>query len=387
MPDTHEPSDHVTPPAVTPPAPAYAPPHPYATPAAQPGNGLAITAMALGLVSLLTVGVGFFAATPMGLFAGLFAIAAVVLGIVSLVRRQRGKAPAIAGIASGAIGGVATIALAAYVLMVALSPGWNGGFDSAPTETHSHESESDSDSGESSAPQSFTPLEFTGEWPENYADGGITFGADLAPIPSNALTPGDVPLLPSAERGDGPADILLFVDYRCPICMNFEQANAPTLESVIESGAATLQMRTLTFLDRASSGSEYSSRAAGALACIATEQPESAWLAHTTLLSSTVQPPENTPGLDDKELIAAIEKEAGVLSPAVRSCITERTFVPFAQAFTNWSFENPVPNAVNSALMVEGTPLAVVNGVPYQGPVNDPAAFRDFLEAQGVTVP
>lgn len=385
MPDTHEPSDHVTPPAVTPPAPAYAPPHPYAAPAAQPGSGLGIAAMALGLVSLLTVGVGFFAVTPMGLFAALFGIVAIVLGIVALVCRQRAKAPAIAGIASGAIGVIASIVLAAYVLMVALSPGWTGGFDSAPTETHSHES--DPESGESGGPQSFTPLDFTGEWPENYADGGITFGEDFAPVPSKALTPGDVPLLPRAERGEGPADILLFVDYRCPICMSFEQANAPTLESVIESGAATLQVRTLTFLDRASSGSAYSSRAAGALACIATEQPASSWLAHTTLLSANVQPPENTPGLDDKEIIAAIEQEAGALSPAARSCITDQTFVPFAQAFTNWSFENPVPNAVNSALMVEGTPLAVVNGVPYQGPVNDPAEFRAFLEAQGVTVP
>lgn len=70
----------------------------------QPGKGLAITALVLGILGFLG------ALIPFGIFlAGLLLLAAVVLGIIALVRRAPGKPMAIAGIALGGLGLVAGI--------------------------------------------------------------------------------------------------------------------------------------------------------------------------------------------------------------------------------------------------------------------------------------
>lgn len=387
MPENHEPSENPTPEQAAQPV-AYAPPHPYGAPAQQQqqSNGLSIASMALGLVALLTAGVGFYFATALGIaiaavatvIAILCGLGALILGIIALIRRQRNKAAAITGLAASVLAGITVIALIAYMVIAALSPGWGG--NDGPAEAHSDSST------EQVVPQSSGALQFDGEWPANFADGGLTFDETLMPLTSQALTAGDTPLAPAAERGDGPADILLFVDYRCPICMLFEQANGATLEEAITSGEATLQVRALTFLDRVSAGSEYSSRAASAMACIAEEQPKLAWPAHTALLSSDVQPEENNAGLTDDELIAAVEEHAGALTPATQSCIADHSYLPFAQAFTDWSFTNAIPNALDPTLAVQGTPFAIVNGVPYTGAPNDAVAFRAFLKDQGVAL-
>lgn len=396
-----EPTEPVGPAYVSPPPAAYAPPHPYGAAAATSTQApkrsiFAIISMALGLLALLTVAVGFFFAAALGtvlagvaaFFTVLFALAAIVLGIVALVRRAANKAPAITGIISAVVAVFTTVALVGYLTMIALSPGWAGGWDGnalgggGDSEAHGSEQVP----SEPGAPHKFSPLSFSGEWPAGYADGGLTFDETLTPIASKPLTSGEVPLAPAMNRDSGPADILLFVDYRCPVCMFFEQTNAPAIEEALTTGQATLQVRALTFLDRASAGSAYSSRAAGAVACLAQDQPDAVWPVHSALLSADVQPAENNAGLDDAALIKVFEQAAGPISPAVKSCIEDRTFVPFAQAFTDWSFENPVPNALDPALSVQGTPMAIVNGVPYQGSVSDPQEFQAFLAEQGITV-
>jgi hypothetical protein len=329
--------------------------------------------MALGLVSLLTVMVGFLMISSLGLTAALFGVAGLVFGIIALVRRQRNRGFALTGIITGAIGSVATVALALFFAMVALSPGFSGEMNGA------------TGSAESSQQVGPTALNFDGEWPTNYADGGITFDQSFMPIVSAPLVSGDSPQTPGTQREGGVADIALFIDYRCPACLFFEEANAQTLTEVVASGQATLQLRTLSFLDRGSQ-TAYSSRAAGAVACLAKEQPSHAWPAHLTLLSAEVQPAEGSAELDDQGLVVVIERTAGPVNEAARSCIEAGTFVPYTQAFTEWTFQNPVPNAIDPNTIVDSTPSVFVNGVPYTGPIDDAAVFRTFLIEQGITV-
>mgnify|MGYP001027914339 CR=1 FL=1 len=222
------------------------------------------------------------------------------------------------------------------------------------------------------------------EWPANLATGGILFVGDMQPAPSAPLTTGEAPTPAETHRGTGPADIRLYVDYRCPYCSLFEQANAPKLEELVRSGRATLEVVPLTFLDRLSSGTAYSSRAAGALMCVVDGQPEGAWAAHSRLLSPEVQPEENTPGLDDDEIAAVLDDATGGLSPAVRECVTTGRFASFASAFGEWAGTAAVPNAVDPGLTVAGTPFAVVNGVPYAGHPADHEEFLAFLSEQGL---
>ena len=86
------------------------------------------------------------------------------------------------------------------------------------------------------------------------------------------------------------------------------------------------------------------------------------------------------PGLSNEQLLAALEEEAGPVSSAVRDCVTNEAFVPFAQALNEWVFQNPVPNTLDANVRLEGTPTIVVNGVVYTGDAADPAAFKAFVE-------
>ena len=360
-------------------APAYgaapapsAPPHPYAQPQDRragrpPGRGLAIAAMAAGLAALVTVAVGAFYFQVGAIIGVILALAAIVLAIIALVKRQP-PLPSIVGLGSAVLAIVASIIVGVIAFGTALSANvaaQGGGDASAP--------------GPGGTP--------TVEWPANYASGGLILtkdGSGIGVVPSEAL--GDNALPTPDAAGDAESRIHIYLDYRCPYCAMFEDANRDTIEQVLESGAADIELTPLTFLDKASAGSLYSSRTAGALACIADAQPDVAWDAHALLASSEFQPAEGIAGPTDEELIGALDDATGGLDDEVRTCIEEGRFVPFAQALNDWVFTNPVPDANDQTLTVTGTPFVIVNGEPYPGDPADAAAFRAFLEAQGVAL-
>ncbi|MFC7764835.1 DsbA family protein [Leucobacter soli] len=220
------------------------------------------------------------------------------------------------------------------------------------------------------------------EWPANMATGGIIFGADGAIAPSDALEPGTAPQQAEVQRDGVQNDVLIYVDYRCPHCASFEEANGDLLEDALEDGTTTIEVVPLVFLDRASEGSYYSSRAASAMACLADARVAGAWEFHSELLDPSVQP-QSGAGPTNEQLIELAEDATDApLDPTVADCITSERFVPFVQALNDWVFANPVPNAIDAELRVSGTPMAVVNGVPYAGEPSDGAAFRAFFEAQ-----
>ena len=338
-------------------------------PPASGARGLSIAAMALGLVSLVTVVVAALYFRIGAAPAALLALVAVVLGIVALVRRGP-RAPSITGAASGALTLMLALAVgvvSAIALVAPDRPEAGRGGD-----------------GRAEAPQSAVV-----EWPANMAGGGIAFVGDgdrARVVPSDAPADNALPRpLDPAEAGAA-HHVRVYLDYRCPYCARFEAANGETLERLIAGGETAVELHPLTFLDRVSAGSAYSSRTAGAMACVASEQPDAAWAAHTALMDADFQPAEGGAGHDDAALVAAIDGAAGGLGEGARSCITEGRFVPFAQALNDWTFANPVPGADDPELMVTGTPLVVVDGVPYAGDPADAAAFRAFLEERGLRV-
>ena len=212
------------------------------------------------------------------------------------------------------------------------------------------------------------------------ASGGIVFtshSGDPLPDQSSPLEPGTVPAPSAVDRATS-NDLLIYVDYRCPHCLSFEEANSALLEQALADGAS-IEIVPLSFLDRASEGAYYSSRAAGAIACLADSQPEAAWAGHSALLSPQVQPAAG-PGLSNDELVSVLESASGGLNSVAADCITSERFVGFAQALNSWVFANPVPNALDSSLSVQGTPLVLVNGEPYRGEPSDARAFASFYE-------
>ncbi|MFF8816392.1 DsbA family protein [Leucobacter sp. NPDC015123] len=337
------------------------------------GRLLPIAGLVVGAAGAVAAVIGAFAGSVPAYIAVGLGVVAVALGVVSLARRRRGPA-AIGGLVLGAaalVFGIATL--------VSAAPGQDA--DLPPQGEQGEQAEQgQEEQGEADAPAGEALV-----WPKNMSTGGvIVAGPDAKLLTSEALPDSATPTPRTADELGQPALIQIYLDYRCPYCSVFEDASGEVLNEVLEMEAAAIEIHPLTFLDRASAGSYYSSRTAGAIACLADAQPDAAWATHNAFLAPEFQPTEGQAGHTNDELIAEIERVAGSVSPEARSCISEERFVPVSQALNDWVFANPVPFAGDPGLKVTSVPLVVVKGTPYEGDPSDPAEFRKFLSAQGV---
>ncbi|NKX56858.1 DsbA family protein [Arthrobacter mobilis] len=187
---------------------------------------------------------------------------------------------------------------------------------------------------------------------------------DVASIPDPASSDGGniIPAgIKAAAKGD-PAQIVVYADMGCPVCKAFEGQYSEYLDGLVQDGAATVEYRVATFLDRVST-TNYSSRAANAVACVADEQPEAFRDYMTELFVQ--QPAEGGAGLDNATLVS-IAESAG--APGVASCIEEDKFRPWAK-YVNQTF---------SEYQVGGTPTVYVQGQKWDGATQPD--FRAFAE-------
>jgi protein-disulfide isomerase len=225
-----------------------------------------------------------------------------------------------------------------------------------------------------------------GPGPENMLSGGIRIGQNFEAVPTAAMKPGATPTpIPAADPAEGedaePINIQIFLDYLCPFCKQFEDTNAEQIASLIESGAVTYEVHPISFLDRASLGSRYSSRAANAAACVADKSPNSFWGFNEALFAN--QPAEQTAGLSNDELVDIVLGVDGIQSrDDIEECIRDEDFKNWVTEITAYASNFGVPGTdVNS---IQGTPTVLVNGVQYEGAVDDPAAFAAFVaQAEG----
>jgi protein-disulfide isomerase len=149
--------------------------------------------------------------------------------------------------------------------------------------------------------------------------------------------------------GEGEDVVATYIDFMCPICNQFEQIYGPTLQDLVDDGSITLEYHPVAILDRYSQGTEFSTRAANALYCVAESAPD----AVTPFVASMYenQPAEGTAGLTDEQIIE-IAVDAGAEDAA--ACITDRTYDRFVAAMTG-----DMPADENGG---RGTPTVTVNG-------------------------
>jgi len=100
--------------------------------------------------------------------------------------------------------------------------------------------------------------------------------------------------------GSGPVWVDVYVDYQCPPCGLLEESTGPVLTDYLASDRVTLSIHPVAFIDDRSKN-RYSTRSAAAMAC-AYEAGKGAEF-HRYLLEH--QPPEDTAGPADDDLIAA----------------------------------------------------------------------------------
>jgi protein-disulfide isomerase len=219
--------------------------------------------------------------------------------------------------------------------------------------------------------------------PANMATNGVILaGASMTPLTSDAGADGSAGLPTTDAPVKGAVNIVLYEDYLCPACKAFDDANASTLETLVKSGAATLNVQPIGMLWQKSAGTEYSRRAASAAACVATFSPNNFWAVNQAFYAN--QPAEGTAGLTDAQ-IAELVKGAGVASSDVASCISSKTYVPWVKSATDAALNGPMTAAAKAAgASGAGTPTVLVNGQMYTGSIQDPKAFSAFvLKAAG----
>jgi len=213
--------------------------------------------------------------------------------------------------------------------------------------------------------------------PKNMASNGILFtgdGTTLSPVETAAVPVGD-DLIPTDDSAtDATVNIVTYIDYACPICKNFEEANAEQMKSWVTSGDATLEIHPISILDRVSLGTKYSSRAANAAVCVANYEPDQYMAVNDALFAG--QPEENTSGLDTAELKTLVA-DAGADSDEVASCIQDKTFSDWVTSATDLVTSGSL--ASDTVTEFVGTPTVLVNGELYQGSVTDADAFASFV--------
>lgn len=144
--------------------------------------------------------------------------------------------------------------------------------------------------------------------------------------------------------GEGDDVVSTYIDFMCPACNAFEQAYGEQLQSAAANDDITLELHPVAILDHLSQGTNYSSRSAGAMYCVAENAPDKALDFLNALFAN--QPQEGGSGLTDEQL-TQIATDAG--ADDATSCIADGTYSKFgaAQASTH---------------DIKGTPTIEING-------------------------
>ncbi|TYL54435.1 DsbA family protein [Agromyces mariniharenae] len=227
-----------------------------------------------------------------------------------------------------------------------------------------------------------------GPGPQNMASDGIvlTAGEDgsIVAVETPALDAGEAPTPTVPDESGEVANIVMYIDYLCPFCGQFEATNSDSIRTMVESGAATLEVHPIAILTNKSAGTQYSLRAANAAACVADSSPDSFFDFNAILFEN--QPEEGTSGLTNDEL-KTLADEAGVSSlSTIEQCIDDQQFKSWVQDATNRALTEPIPNTDPELPSVTGTPTVLVNGQQYGGSLEDPQEFQAFvLQATSAT--
>jgi protein-disulfide isomerase len=199
---------------------------------------------------------------------------------------------------------------------------------------------------------------------------GVKVGSDL-----KLYTPEFSP----PETQPDPIEIIIYIDYQCPICAIFELPNAEQLKNWVSTGVATLEMHPISFLDGRGSPNAFSSRAANASLCVADYSPDSFFSYNTRLFQA--QPAEGQRGPENSDMIAFAEEVGATNMEQVSSCINSKMFGSFIKDATEKALSEPIPG---TDLRVTGTPAIFVEGVQYTWETADelasPARFAQFIQ-------
>ena len=182
-----------------------------------------------------------------------------------------------------------------------------------------------------------------------------------AAVPTGVTEGGAYPL--GDEPTSVPVTVRLVEDLQCPACKAFEAEAGDRIDELIADDDVRVELTTIAFLDAASQGNRYSTRAANAAACVWSSDPD-VFVDYVTTLYED-QPPEGTPGAPDEFLLDTAE-EVGADRAALEPCVADETHSSWIEDVTSDAFDDGV----------SGTPTVFVNG--------EPVDFQEDTDGDGV---
>lgn len=166
--------------------------------------------------------------------------------------------------------------------------------------------------------------------------------------------------------GSGERSIDTYVDFICPACNAFEETFGADLQKAAADDKITLNIHPIAILDHLSQGTDYSSRAAASMYCVAETVPDKALDYFNTLFAN--QPAEKSTGLTDEQL-TAIATQVGAEKAA--TCIADGTYKKFGVAQAK-------------AHEIQGTPTVDIDGKRLTGTMQETyTAVEKFINEIG----
>jgi len=205
--------------------------------------------------------------------------------------------------------------------------------------------------------------------------GGIKIGTGLKAF-TKTFTPA-----PAANAKHVP-NLEIYVDPQCPNCRDFETANSAEIQDLVTRGVITLTIHPISFLDR-SSLNYYSSRAANALACVATYSPDNFFNFMQILYKNQPQESPAINGPDGAALLSSAQTAGATNLDKIKSCIDNNAMGTWVVNQTTKFLSNKSFNdaAVAAGTPGIGTPFILVDGTPWFGNWANPATFAQMLQA------
>lgn len=168
-------------------------------------------------------------------------------------------------------------------------------------------------------------------------------------------------------KATAPVTVSIYLDYQCPACKAFEEANGSAVDGFLKDGTVRVELHPMNFLDSKSGGTRYSTRAANAVAAVADKAPDKLWAFSEGLYAH--QPAEGGVGLSDN-MIGEIATSAGVPA-AVVATFKDRTFA-------DWVTKS---NDDATKAGISSTPTIKINGEPYTGDTTTAGPFAEAVKA------
>ncbi|CAL8896717.1 DsbA family protein [Kocuria varians] len=203
--------------------------------------------------------------------------------------------------------------------------------------------------------------------------GGITLAKDGIKKNTSDVQERDLSTLPAAEESPDttktplgivdadkaasngkPVQLVIFQDFECVHCADFEKENADTIKKAVDSGKVEVEYRNLNFLDKATAD-QYSSRSANAAYLVAEQVSTDQYMEYAQEIFTH----QGSGGLSNEQIAEIANKHGAHLTA---DNLDDNTYRPLVNVDAR--------EAVNNG--VAGTPTIYVDGKRYeQGTFSD----------------